>query len=324
MDITTITLQQENLERFFVLRNQVEQKRSLKINHRLTDNPSPTIKESVLGAFIEMYEPHLLPIVQVLIKKGYTVESTSGFCGEHFNCQALNGSFSMDYLIVNKLAKIGVKVQTGSNTNSIKFWPDRADMKVIMNKYNQIVTVLPETHKPIQPSQSREATKFRRTYIPKNTKLKRKRLFEVLMFNVLETIAGDTKKRITGKGAPSREESKLGVFLEMIEPQVRDAVIELNRKGYTTDFSGFMKKAEIQVIEGDFTIDGSVIEKLEEEEVTVTINHSGYTHIQFSPPEANLKSIKRKWMKIVSLFPDKGKESDPSMTWKAREFRKTY
>ncbi|MBI4067549.1 hypothetical protein HY407_04145 [Candidatus Gottesmanbacteria bacterium] len=320
----TTTIDYRENERFSLLRNQVEQKRAKKINLRLARNPSPTTTETILGAFVEMYEPHLLPIIHALLKKGYRVDPTSGFCGEFYNCQALNGTFTIDYILANKLTKIGYKTQSDTNSKSIKFWPDSANLDLITQKYQKIVDTLPSRNQPIEPSQSLSAKKFRMTYIPKNLKLKRQRLFEILMFGILKSMAVDIKTRLTKNPIPDEKELKMGVFVEMIEPQVRDAILQLNKKGYTTDASGFMNKANSQIIDGDFIVSKFVIAKLRDEGVRVETNHSGYTRLSFTPSVAKIRNIKDQWLKIVSFLPDKGKSSDPSMTQKAREFRIKY
>lgn len=324
MDIRSVTHQQQDLERFSYLRNQAEQTTLQKTHQRLSLNPYPTSQESIVGAFVEMYEPHILPVMSSLFKKGYIIERTSGFCGTCFNCQTLNGLFPLDYIVVNKLAKIGAKIQTEFQTKSIRFWPKTASLSEIKEKYKQIVNILPQRSEPPEPSQSQEAKKFRRTYMPQDAKLKQQRLFEILKFNILKKMSGDIKKRLLLNPDPDKTELRLGTFLEMIEPQVREAIIILNSKGYTTDVSGFMGKADSQIIDGDFIVEESVVNLLKDEGVNLETNHSGYTRIQFWPAVADLKTIRNKWKKIVSIFPDKGKLSDAPMTQKAREFRIKY
>ena len=45
--------------------------------------------------------------------------------------------------------------------------------------------------------------------------------------------------RLKENPASTEEELYMGVFTEWIEPQVRDAIIEMSRKGYATQSSGF-------------------------------------------------------------------------------------
>ena len=58
--------------------------------------------------------------------------------------------------------------------------------------------------------------------------------------------------------------------------------------------------------------------------VIVETNPSGYTRLQFSPVEADIKKIRQQWNKIVSILPDKKRIADASMTHKARDFRMKY
>lgn len=120
---------------------------------------------------------------------------------------------------------------------------------------------------------------------------------------------------------PTEIEYKLGVFIEMLEPQVKQAVLEMNKKGYSTDISGFMDNPSEQMIEGDFSLDDATVRKLRKVGVLVEVTASSYTKLQFSTPDADIQKIKRKWNTIVSLLPSKNHNADPSMTRKAREFR---
>ncbi|MBI2611657.1 hypothetical protein HYW54_02845 [Candidatus Gottesmanbacteria bacterium] len=315
---------QKELEQFSHLRDKTEQLRVAKIQHRLAVNPYPTVRESILGAFVEMYEPHLLPIMRMLLKKGYVVEKSSGFCGEGFNCQTLDGSFSIDFITINKLAKIGVKIHSRIQSKSMRFWPEIADLRTIQKKYLQIADVLPQRNGPPEPSLTSDAVEFRRTYVPSNATLKKKRLFEILQFNLQNKILSDVKKRLKTNPIPTQAEMALGMFMEMVEPQLREAILILYKKGYSTDVSGFIEKNDYQFIEGDFTLEPSVADKLIFIGVIVETNRSGYTRLQFLPDSPNLENIRDKWIKIASFFPKKGKRAQQSMTLRAREFRIKY
>jgi len=126
-------------ESFSDLRKKVEEEKILKIKNRLDKNPSPTTTESILGAFLEMYQPQVFPFIPVLIEKGYLVEPSSGFCGKYQECQALNGLFPIDDTIINRLLKIKVKVFKSTRSKSIKFWPESADLKKISDKKMEIL-----------------------------------------------------------------------------------------------------------------------------------------------------------------------------------------
>ena len=98
----------------------------------------------------------------------------------------------------------------------------------------------------------------------------------------------------------------------------------MNKKGYSTDSSGFADNPCDQMIEGDFQLEEKTIKALESFGVQVDTNPSGYTRLQFSPLEADISKIKQKWNKIVSLLPSKNQIALTSMTKKARDFRLVY
>lgn len=153
----------------------------------------------------------------------------------------------------------------------------------------------------------------------------RQKLFKRLQNHILRKVEKDTIKRHKNNPRPNKIEQCLGVFIEMLEPQVRNAVLELNRKGYSTDTSGFMNNNPCdQKIEGDFRLNEDVVQKLNSIGVGVETNPSGYTIIQFSPKEADINKIKKQWDKIVSMIPNKNQITSLSMTHSARDFRTEY
>lgn len=306
------------------MKDALDKTRADDVARRIRHNPIPTSEENILGAFLEMYEPHLRVFILPLLRKGYILYPSSGFCGRYAEAQALKGWFSLEHLIENRLAKINVKIQKDTQCKSIKFWPDTPDIEMIVKKYEEIIGVLPDQQIPTQPSQTVEAKAFRLLYIPHDAKLKRQRLFEILMNTILEQTAKEVRTRLSENPKPSETEQKLGTFVEMIEPHVRGAVLLLHKKGYSIDASGFMNNATSQTIDGDFSLEPSITEELLAKGITVETNPSGYTRIQFSPAVADIKSIKKTWDSIAALLPDKGRTSDSSMTKNARDFRNKY
>ena len=188
----------------------------------------------------------------------------------------------------------------------------------------KVINTLPDKGKLTVPASSSEAVRFRRKYIPEDMLLRAQRLFERLKFETQTRVQLETKKRQKENSRPNKVELILGLFIEEIEPQVRKAIIEMNKKGYSTDKSGFMDNPCLQMIEGDFLIDEKTKESLEKNGVVVETNPSGYTRLQYSPAEADILKIKKKWSEIVSLLPDKKEFATISMTRKARNFRLTY
>src|SRR5258708_1162816 len=62
--------------------------------------------------------------------------------------------------------------------------------------------------------------------------------------------------RLRNNPAPSEEELFMGAFKEWLEPQVRDAIFTLYRKGYATQSSGFhAREPDLQMIDGLFMVD---------------------------------------------------------------------
>lgn len=131
----------------------------------------------------------------------------------------------------------------------------------------------------------------------------------------------------------SKEEMTLGVYVEELEPQVRSAVLELNRKGYPTYSSGFYgKRSDLQVIEGDYKLNDATINEVQKIGAEATVvpswkykieRHKGITRddlpedakytttIQFRPTTADLNVITNKWNEIANKFPDRGHVAIP-------------
>lgn len=147
-----------------------------------------------------------------------------------------------------------------------------------------------------------------------------------------EQIKEETKERIKNNPHPTEREIMVGAFREMIEPQVRDALFEFNRKGYSTESSGFSGNGELQSLDGYFEIDETTKQKLEAIDVQVLkgkdfgrlYESEGYTYIQFKPEDADINKIKEKWNEIASLLPSKEKPMLPSISGGSEDFRKQY
>lgn len=312
------------LDKLSHLGRTVNQVRKKALKDRLQKDPHFTNLEYLLGAFMEMYEPHLYDIVLKLSNRGYAIDSDSGFSGKNYQLQSLKGSISVDYVVRNKLEKIGVKLREYNGYKSYLFWPEVADINYIKEKWLKITEILPDKGKLTSASNSPESVKFRRKYIPKDSVLQKRRIFEKLKFAVNKKTSILLQKRIKGNPKPDKLEASLGLFIEGLQPQVKSAVLELNRKGYSTDLSGFMDNPLYQMIEGDFQLDEKIAEKLLSESVTVETNPSGYTRLIILPVKADIGAIKKQWNKIISYLPSRSKLTTASMTRKARDFRMKY
>lgn len=106
---------------------------------------------------------------------------------------------------------------------------------------------------------------------------------------------------------PTMQEIVIGAFLEDLEMQVADAVLDMNQKGYCTWSSGFYgKRAEIQGIDGPFILDKTTTDKLTKMGIKVKTSKfhgRNYTDITFRPRFPNVRHIKQCWYKITSVIP---------------------
>lgn len=315
---------QHIIKQLTTLKTSIYLKRKTLLAKRLAKNPFITDLEYLLGAFIEMYEPHLHEIVELLFTKGYIIDVSSGFSGKFSEAQSLNGYIPVDYITRNKLAKLGIKFREFEGLASLTFWPETANIESIKAKWLQIAKALPDKGMLASASQQEHATAFRMKYIPKDKILQKKRLFERLLFAVQKETVLELKNRKNKNTKPDKTELNLGTFVEELEIQARGAVLLLTKKGYSIDASGFMDDPTNQMIEGDFKLAEETIEKLKKIGVTVETNASGYTRLQFEPKDADIKTIIKQWMQIASILPEKKGAAEPSMTKKARNFRLQY
>jgi len=166
-----------------------------------------------------------------------------------------------------------------------------------------------------------------------NQALERQNNFQMLRERTHEEIEAETKKRIRENPEPIEEEIMVGAFREMIEPQVRDALFEFYRKGYSTASSGFGGEyGELQCIDGYFEIDEKTKRKLEALDVKVLkgkdvgmpYQSEHYTFIHFDPERPDLNEIKKKWDAIAALLPQRKEPAQPSISGGAEDFRKQY
>jgi hypothetical protein len=324
MNTSAYACNQPVWDKLTALKQSVDKDRKKALKERLTSNPQITDLEYLLGAFVQMYEPHLEHIILAFAKKGYAIDPQSGFSGKNAEIQTMIGDFSIDYVTKNKLDKLNIKFREHDGVRSLNFWPTKATLSDICTEWMKIVAILTDKGNLTMPCMSSHAIQFRRKYIPEHTNLQKERLFERLKFATQKKVEMEMKRRKVKNPHPDKIEATLGLFIEEIEPQVRQVIIILNKKGYSIDVFGFMDNSCDQMIEGDFQLEEETITLLQKEEVMVETNPSGYTRIQFSPPEANISKIKNKWNKIASILPKKDQPATPSMTRRAREFRVTY
>jgi hypothetical protein len=141
----------------------------------------------------------------------------------------------------------------------------------------------------------------------------------------------ETEERIRINPVPTEEEILAGAFREMIEPQVRNAVFDMRRKGYATQSSGFGEDGKLQAIDGYFQIDEKTEEKLRAIGVNVkrgvdtgTSASDEYAIISFHPDAPDVSKIEDKWGQIVALLSEQEQPASPSLSGGHEDFRNRF
>lgn len=141
-------------------------------------------------------------------------------------------------------------------------------------------------------------------------------------------IERETAERVKVNPKPSEAEINAGAFPEMLEPQVRDAIFQMRKKGYATESSGFGgKTGDVQSMDGYFEIDAKTEQALRDVGVEVLRDQGfgpSYSFIRFSPDEPSLEKMKAKWDAVAQMLPDRGHQAEPSISGHAEEFLTKY
>lgn len=152
----------------------------------------------------------------------------------------------------------------------------------------------------------------------------------LLREEILQSSHREVEHRLQTNPIPTELEMILGAFVEDLEYPVREAVVNLTRKGYTTLSSGFFgKESRLQALEilgdkyGDIGISDEVCAEVEKIGVKMVASRF-VTQIIFEPRNASTDEIKQKWDEIVGLFPDKGILPVPSHSVGSVDFREKY
>ena len=135
-----------------------------------------------------------------------------------------------------------------------------------------------------------------------------------------------TQAELRGQKHPlaTEAEKDMGAYLENIEPQVRETVINLREHGYTTYESGF-SGFDSQVISfqedhlHDFHLPEAVRDDFEKRGVVVKIEPNSL-RLTFKK-KVNLEEIKKVWQEIASYLPKFGSPAKPSQLKQSNSFR---
>ena len=137
--------------------------------------------------------------------------------------------------------------------------------------------------------------------------------FKQLRKQVHESMRAEEEVRLRENPKPTEEELYMAAFVEWLEPQVRAAVVEMNKKGYATESSGFHgTQCEIQAIDGYFTIDENTKGVLKQMGVDVwrgadigVPKNKMVTMLRFRASDPSVDRIKEQWDAVAAVLPKK-------------------
>lgn len=152
----------------------------------------------------------------------------------------------------------------------------------------------------------------------------REQAFRDLISQVYAQSQAETARRLESNPAPTEEEKNLGFYSEELEYPVRNAVMLLRRKGYSTAWSGFRAGSNdgYQDIRGHFNLDIETIDKLNKIGFSVRqTNTDGrvWCVICFNAQNPDINEMKSKWDQVAESLPDLGRPAEPC---KLSKFRK--
>ncbi|GAC1501004.1 MAG: hypothetical protein NVS1B10_04960 [Candidatus Saccharimonadales bacterium] len=133
--------------------------------------------------------------------------------------------------------------------------------------------------------------------VPKEQSILRKNTNKLKVFSV--------EQRLANNPIPDEFEKSLGVFVEDLDIQVRDAVVMFNNKGYQTTESGFTFGGAIQAIVGNYILGEETKTDLADIGMNVfTIPTEHQTIIAYKPEYASIGHMKRLWDWTADILPD--------------------
>ena len=121
----------------------------------------------------------------------------------------------------------------------------------------------------------------------------------------------------------TQEELDLGIYLEALEPQVRQAVLTLYRKGYSSYESGFYGAGELQTIGlNGSPLEGFLLPKNLTQDPRVLEWKMTHNQISFFPERnLTLEDLTEIWNAIADAFPALDEPSEPTTLPGAVHFR---
>lgn len=132
----------------------------------------------------------------------------------------------------------------------------------------------------------------------------------------------DAEQRERNRTAPipTDDEWSAGVFVEDLEPQVRDAVFALRRKGYATYSSGF-DDWDYQSVHMEDALDLPPGPTKALEDMSVTVREKS---LSFIPDDFDPERMREKWNRIVDLLPERDMPAPETDVPQAELFRRRH
>lgn len=160
-----------------------------------------------------------------------------------------------------------------------------------------------------------------------NEQLDRLIHFATMRFEIHQETNRAFQERQKNNPNATEEELDLGIYLEAIEPQVRNAIRTLHTKGYATFESGFSSAGEIQMIgfEQNSIPDFSAFPQSLLSEIALsglTLTQKDHQLILTPQRSVSADELEYAWNKIASALPDLHRKASLSTTKYAESFRK--
>jgi len=136
--------------------------------------------------------------------------------------------------------------------------------------------------------------------------------FAILRQETIEKMQEEilTRKKINPN--PSTEELSMGAYLEQIEPQIRETIVNLRKKGYNTYESGFGDFDSQRIsfsddVLRDFSVPAELKNELVDDKVKIIVKPNSIS-LKFKEYK-DINIITTLWRKVEQFLPNLGKPS---------------
>ena len=151
--------------------------------------------------------------------------------------------------------------------------------------------------------------------------------FAMLRQETIKKMQEEVLARKEIKPNPSKEELSMGAYFEQIEPQVRETIVNLRRKGYNTYESGFGDFDSQRIsfsndVLSDFLVPAELKDELIKDKVNIVVKPNSITLKFKEYKDANI--IIELWNKVEQFLPDLDKLSEPCKIRSATSFRERF